>query len=517
MTKTKKPFAPRSALVLAVLSPLVLAACAPSFGASEDLANKATDVVGCESFHSDFYEELYKFPMQQKALPSETDMREAFAKAVGQGRLSQLSSADQVRLADELSELYKLLALDSVRALGHENASDDQKLQDIASLEVGDSSTPEKEELQTRIKAEFSKLDTLLQQTATPACAKAPGFVEAPTTGLTDVDGTAATMFSAWKASQPRAVYGALKTMAVGYQTCDIDRAAVVSKSTPDVQGIKDLGVGADGIGHRRLVSSASDVMRTNPYLANYRKPSSSCFDVSKSPNIYDYGGRPVTTTGLFDLFKNAGSGTTALGIDCSGFVYMAMATSGLRTKKATPLKASTIHGITSTLFTNPQKNGLTCFDFAKFSGNDTLRAGDVVAKAGHVLLIKSVGSDPFGVAGISNVDDCKLANMSISRFNFTIIQDSSVKNGIGMHMHRAADYLAIPDSKLMADGLLNHAVNACKAKFGQTLTTKDSHVAIVRHSGSSDCVQSTELQMERQSCVASCPVSDGITTASNP
>ena len=134
--------------------------------------------------------------------------------------------------------------------------------------------------------------------------------------------------------------------------------------------------------------------MRTNPYFKNYSKPSASCFDVTKTPLIYDYGGRPVTTTGLYDLFKNSGSGTAALGTDCSGFVYMAVTSAGLRVKKGTAIKPSLIAGATSSQFTNPQKNGLTCFDYVKFSGRDSLRAGDVVAKNGHVFLPARRGLD---------------------------------------------------------------------------------------------------------------------------
>ena len=177
------------------------------------------------SFQSSFYDELYKFPMQQKALPSEAEMREAFTKAVGAGRLSRLSTADQDRVASELTSLYQLLAIDSVRALGDENASDDAKLADLTSLEIGDQTTPEREALQTRIHAEFAKLETLMQTTsASTSCAKAPGVVDAnPNSGsMTDVDGAASTLFASWKNSQPRAVYGALKTMAVAYQSCDV-------------------------------------------------------------------------------------------------------------------------------------------------------------------------------------------------------------------------------------------------------------------------------------------------------
>ncbi len=520
MTKNESGFwRVRAGFMAAVCSPLIFAAgCArPSAGAT-DLANTATDVIGCSSFQNDFFDQLYKFPQEKKSFPNEVEMRSAFAASLAHGRLSHLSNTDQQRVADALTDLYKLLTVDTIRILGDENANAHAKFSDLAAIDIGDSSTPEKEALQARLHEQLSKIETLAQTSGAPPCAKAPA-TESPS--MTVSSPAVGTLFSAWKSSHPRAVYGALKTMATAYQSCNITGAPIVDKTTPDIQGIRDLGLGSDGVGHRRLVTSASDVVRTNPYLENYRKPASSCFDVTKTPLIYDYGGRPVTSSGSFDLFHNSGSGTAALGTDCSGFVYMAFATSGLRIKKGTPLSASRIEGVTSTLFTNPQKNGLTCFDYIKFGAKNTLRPGDVVAKAGHVFMVKSVGPDPFGIASINSVDDCKIENMDVGRFDFTIIQDSSVKNGIGMHMHKAADYLKIPDSLLMAQGLLGHAVNACKAKFGVTSVATNDHVSIVRHSESSDCAQGNEIQMAHQSCVASCPSSPSsspsLTTASNP
>ena len=514
MNKTKKSLRAICARVALVATPALLTvACAQPYQAAQDLANNASGTVGCQSFQSNFFDELYKFPLANKPFPTEAQMRDAFATSVTQGRLAKLSSADQTRVADALSELYRLLALDSISEMGIAGGTDYEKLAQLTALEIGDTTTPEKEDLQNKLREQMTKIETLMASTDTPACAKTPAIVDAPTSSdsATGVD-AASSLFSSWKTTQPKVIYGALKAMATAYQSCDVTTPAPITWSTPDIDGIKDLGVGSDGIGHRRLVASAADIMRTNPYLQNYHKPSSSCFDVTKTPLIYDYGGRPVTTTGTIDMFKNAGSGTAALGTDCSGYVFISMAAAGLRTKKSTTLKASLVHGITSHLFVEPQKNGLTCFDHATFSGSTSLKAGDVVAKSGHVLMIKSVGADPFGIASIKSVDDCKLANMSTSRFDFTIIQDSSSKNGIGIHVHRGADYLKIPDSALIAQGLLTHAVNACKAKFGAKVISKDSHVSIVRHSGSPECLDK-EIKMERESCVASCSAPAAVAT----
>jgi hypothetical protein len=176
------------------------------------------------------------------------------------------------------------------------------------------------------------------------------------------------------------------------------------------------------------LITNPNDLVKSHPYLKNYRKPASSCFDISQNMPIYDYGGRPSTTTGTLNLWKNSGSGTAALGTDCSGYVGMSIATSGLRVKKSTAMKAATVSGLTSTMFTNPQKNGLTCFDYVKLTATSGMKPGDLIAKAGHIVVVESVGKDPFGIAGIKSADQCTLANMSVARFDFTILQDSPEK-----------------------------------------------------------------------------------------
>ncbi|RYZ76346.1 MAG: hypothetical protein EOP05_05320, partial [Proteobacteria bacterium] len=102
-----------------LLSPVVLSvACSKMSSDGGPLASKASDTVGCQSFQEDFWSELYKFPQSNQAFPSEEQMRETFDRATREGRLSQLSQADRIRVSDALTELYRLLALDSVRALG---------------------------------------------------------------------------------------------------------------------------------------------------------------------------------------------------------------------------------------------------------------------------------------------------------------------------------------------------------------------------------------------------------------
>jgi hypothetical protein len=399
MTKRPTIFS-RAGRIAIFLSPVVftLSCAKPGFESATTLADQTTGNVGCESFQSKFYDQLYQFPMAQKPLPSEQDMRDAFSKSVRTGQLQSLSVGDQERISEELSNLYRLLAVDSLQKLGQQNASDQEKLSLLAALEIGDSSTPEKEELQAQIKAEFTKIETLVGATGA-TCSKAPTTTQ-PNTPPTletppSIDAIkSGTLFSQWKATQTPVVYGALKVFSTAYQSCEAGILPALDRSTPNVQGVTVIGNHPDGIGLKRVITNIDDVLRSHPYLHNYRKPASNCFDITKNLPIYDYGGRPATSTGTFNLFKSAGSGTTALGTDCSGYVYMAIASSGLRVKKSTAMKAVTINGISSTLFTNPQKNGLTCFDYVTFKNNESLKPGDIIAKAGHVVIVETVGQD---------------------------------------------------------------------------------------------------------------------------
>ena len=496
MTKQTQSPARLRARIAALLSLIPLTACGNFSGQNaKALVDDTSKSIGCESFESDFYDSLYKIT-ENGNLPTESQVRAAFADK----KLTPVVS-------EELTNLYRLIAIDGLRKLGQENAEPSDQIATLSGMEIGDQTSPEKEDLQAQIKAQLAKITKATSTSTcakTPAPEKVPEKTPEPTPGAAPEAAKARTLFAQWKASKPRVVYGALKTLSTAYQSCDAAQVPALDKETPEAIGITIVGQHPDGIGNKRLITNASDLMKSHPYLKNYRKPASNCFDISQNMPIYDYGGRPSTTTGSLNLWKNSGSGTAALGTDCSGYVGMSIATSGLRVKKATPMKATTVSGLTSTMFTNPQKNGLTCFDTITLSSKSGMKPGDLIAKAGHIVVVESVGQDPFGVADIKSAAECTLANMSISRLDFTILQDSPEKGGIGIQRSKAADYF--PTEAVMPDGLLQAAVTACKARFGISGSALNDKINIVRHSGASDCMGSSEIKMDYETCVASCP-----------
>lgn len=509
-----------------------LAACAPvSGGNPTELAGKTGDTIGCTTFKDTLFDEIYAFPLSEQRFPSEQQLREALQEKFSNGRFASVSEADRQGLIDRVVAYYQILIEDAPRTLSIDADQSQDVLHTLAAIELGDRTTEEKSRVQDKLAAAMADIQEYASNveglsasclTPPPSGGSTPGesTPDGPTPGTapgaTDPSKPATTLFSHWKATRHPAVYGGLKTLAVSYQSCTAGTLPALNSTTPNVQGIRIVGTHADGIGSKREISDLAALLRTHPYLSDYQKPNSSCFDIKSKPLIYDYGGRPVTTsatTSTFDFFKNAGSGTAVLGTDCSGYVYMALAAAGLKVKADGRLKAITVHGITSRMLLNPAGNGLTCLNHAKFSPTDgTLKPGDIIVKAGHVFMVDAVGADPFGVKNIASVAQCTTANMSISRFDFTILQSSPSKNGIGIHRVKAADYLK--ESSAMATGLLSHAAAACKARFGQTVTKPSTTVVVIRHSGSASC-KDVQIGFEKESCVSSCPASLATQSAS--
>jgi hypothetical protein len=228
---------------------------------------------------------------------------------------------------------------------------------------------------------------------------------------------------------------------------------------------------------------------------------------VRSNPLIYDYGGKPYATTSsssAIDLFKNNGSGTSVLGIDCSAYVYTSMATAGLRMKEGRSLKASDSWAWGSTAYVEPAKNGLTCLAKISVTEAVSIKAGDIVAVPGHVLMIDRAGSDPFGIDSAKTTSDCN--KLSVSNFDFSVAQSSPSKEGVGINHFEARYYL--PTSEKMQAGLLKYAYYACLAKVnGKTYTPNLGTLSVVRHKGTSACM-ATRVAVAKESCIQACPTS---------
>ena len=467
-------------------------ACAPKNLQSLQLASsETTAAVGCSNFESQTYSAIEKYLVEQNEMPSSEDLKQQLRISMNALRAPQekLTAAHLNSLSHAVGEVFDTLLIDAAQKESVKDAG--EMLAVVTALELGDTTTPERAGLQARLKKHFAAVNVKakeMQVSCQKAEDNAPAAFDAQAAGI----------------SLPLVVYGARFAMATAYQTCQALDEPIMTSATPDVQGISVIGKHSDGSGSKRVVGSLSNVLKTHPYYKNVNNYGASCLNPRTSPLIYDYGGKPYSTsssTATLNFFKNHGSGTAALGIDCSGFVYTSLATAGLRMAPNKDNKAISVHGISATMFIEPQKNGLSCLEKITVTPKEQLRAGDVVAVRGHVLIVDSVGSDPFGLDEIKSASSCSA--VSYKKFDFVVAQSSPSKEGIGINRFEAKDYL--PDSSLMRDVLTKYAKYACQARFGiKNITPNIGSASIVRHKLSSEC-RGTRVALEKESCVAGC------------
>ena len=478
-------------------------ACSKGATTAAAIAETVGSEVGCPSFEDDFWDSLHRFTLEKKPYPSAQSLRSELEKSFAKGRLQALSASDRTKILDELTGLYTVLTESTPREVGIKSENYDQVLETLTALELGDRTTKEKDALQTRIRQSFANVDAILKSSSAPL--SCPPAAQKPTEP--DVSQNANTLLGWWKANRHPAVYGALKALATSYQSCSVGLKPSLTTSTPDVQGIEIVGTHDNGVGSKRKISDLKALIASHPYLKDYKSPGLSCFNVLAKPMIYDYGGKPRVTKdedSPLDFFSDSGTGTAVLGIDCSGYIYSSLAAAGLKVKKEGRLKAVSVHGVNAAMYKNPEGNGMTCFRKATFKGNSNIRPGDILASGGHVVMVVYVGDDPLGIGSFTRESQCTKENMSVERFNFTILQSAPIKGGMDINRIWAKDYFAEEGS--MHDAMLTHAANACLAKVrGTTLTTVSPDAGLVRHTGEAEC-KDRPLRLVREECVASCP-----------
>lgn len=445
---------------------------------SDTFSEEISASLGCSQFRDLFWNEVYR---QVQNLDSTAFDKKLFSNRINTGD----SSVDQTTTA-----LTTLLLVEAPRLFKTQNKN--ELLELLTSLELGDQSTPQKKLL-------FQKTELLLSK------------IEARTKKLNlPCENENEDKILKKNRVQNRSTlspgFGVRKTLATFYQSCSSLDLAPLQYSDPNVSGISITGTHSDGVGKKRVVSSITKVNSTHHYLKNMPAPTETCRDVKLSPPIYDYGGKPHATSALdspLDFFKNAGSGTSAMGTDCSGLVFSNLAAVGLKLKSSTALKAISVNGVSSTMLSNPSSNGLDCLEKVSFTENESIREGDIISKPGHTVSVYSVGTDPFGIEGITKLSDCTSSRISSSRYNFTVVQSAPIKNGIGVNRISAYDYLRLQSS--WSTGFSFYALKACRAKFGVYSSTASSDkLAIVRHKGTSECI-AEPIVLTGESCAATC------------
>lgn len=513
-------------VLAALLAATALTACGRA--APEDrtqaLVSMITEPVGCSAAvaRDRFWQSLYDEANDVSDLPPPSLMAKGFETF---SLPNSVSSVAPEALSNAYSSLYAGVYEAATTTKGlflvPENTEERRQLliQKLAEMELGDRTTPEKEAVQDALDAQFANLAEL--NAHEDIAAVNPSLCAAPSTGITPVPGKPASsvpgmvdakidavpIFQEFAENYPGALAGAYKVMSVGYQSCNLLDSGTLNSKSVNVAGIVTNGRNTENGGILRKVTSVASLLKTNPYYSTRITPSESCFTEQKNPLIYDYGGKPGFTSAKpleMNLFVNSGTGSAALGIDCSGYISSALLVSGLRLKSGVSSKVAQTHGVSATMMMGPERNGLSCLASQNtITEKSQLLPGDIIAQSGHVVMVDTVGADPFGISRVKSVASCTAANLSSAGFNFTITQSSPSKGGIGMNRFRAADYLAGNSS--MRSGLVEYAVAHCKAKFGLTATIPATAAAkVVRHKGTASC-KDTRIEVKYASCLKNC------------
>jgi len=294
---------------------------------------------------------------------------------------------------------------------------------------------------------------------------------------------------------------GARWVMATAYQSCEAPRSPAMTAETKSAEGIRVTGRHPAG-GQVRVISDLSLLQGTHPYLRIQNKDAG-CFDVESRPLIYDFGGKPgYRSSGAreIDLFKNHGSGSRELGIDCSGLVFASLGVQGLRLIPNQDMTAGVTSGFGSSSLLNPP-GAWKCLERIGVGPGQTLRVGDIITIQGHTVLVDEVGGDPWGLKFAAHRGQC--AQLTEDHMDFTVVQSSPSKGAVGINRYVARDYLK--ESASMRRGVLKYARAQCQAHFDQKQSRPTwSDVTILRHRGTPECV-GRALTLARESCVQRC------------
>ena len=452
----------------------------------------ATDGIGCENLQSKMFDSIYSYLDQEKKTPNLEDLNFFVSAKIDQIAIDQkikdLRTLEKYKI--EFSRVFEIM-INEPRSL-KEILDTKKLLQTLIEMEMQDQSTLSNMQLNarlnqqmTRVKELGQELDLSCQESTTPP-------------------------ISQFEEAQKSMVVGMNNVFTTAYQSCQAYNIPAITGSTPKVVGITKLAQNhPDGIGGRRVIGQLSSVQQTHPYIKVAGQLSSStCFDVNSNPLIYDYGGEPFVSNNSLNFFKNAGSGTSVLGIDCSSLISAAAGAGGLRYKPGLENKAIFIRQ-SSEKFINAAASGFTCYQNITVTPSNSIKAGDIAAVHGHVLMIGRVGEDPFGFKKFASASACNSVNSR--NFDFTLVHSSATKNGMGINKYVAKDYLneVNPDTigsvEKMRTLFTSMGQAACKAYFtGKVLTPKSSEWGIIRHKGTAACL-APKIKMAGQSCVSSC------------
>lgn len=462
-----------------------------SFLTAEELSSIADTQLSCGETKNLILDDLKFLALEKKEMPSIEEFEKSFSNNL-KSKHSNLSLKQQLKLTSKVMNWYRFL-----------NENYLSKRQDTKDIVMGLSSldVEDRTDFQTKINLNkkneiLNDLDAYLKQLDLN-CENNSSEVSEPTMD---------SLLGRQRASEKQmnwASYGAQASMAVAYQSCQSLQVHPLTQEQAAAKGVSIVGEHPDQIGKKRLISDLNLLQKTHPYLFPL-SDSNFCFDVYNQPLIYDYGGKPYVNRShplTLDFHQNAGSGTSVLGVDCSGFIFSALGSMGLKLKSDRNLRALDVYSWSARSYMNPIESGLSCLSKVT-SNSDGLWDGDILASEGHVLMIAKVGTDPFGIKAINNLNEC--SKVKIENFNFTIIQSSNSKGGVGINQYQASDYFQSESE--MSYGIKRLAQYFCEYRLNKVSKKINiPEISLVRHRSDDPKCLDARLQLANEKCLTSC------------
>jgi hypothetical protein len=463
---------------------LVLSACTQNFKATIAPIANESEKISCP--------QAYEVSMDYfiSTIEAKNDMQKLDIESFK----SNLKFSDQ----DAQEEFYHIYSDFFDRLIKLSGEEKNENLIELATqLKVEDSDTDSRKQLVQETKSKIQVLSQKLKSKGvecsalkppTPGKGEPPKWDPQPSPQPNDPGNTPADKSDIKKAME--------KVFAVTYQSCEVLQQKPLTAEVPPIEGIKEDCCHPDGRGKLRTISDLKAVLKTHYYL-QAPLSGSQCYNIRGNPLIYDYGGRPnysKGSEGKLNFFKNLG-GTKVLGYDCSALVYSVLLGGGFRLIPNKPFVASDVVAAQSRQFVSPESKGWSCLQRITMTPAKTIEVGDIVSFDGHVVMIYSRGEDPFGLNKIYNCNE-----VSINDFDFRVFQSSPSKDGIGVNVYEAKDYLKEGDK--MAEIFLDYAKNACLSKTqGKDIQLKRTDYSITRHKNTSEC-RTQSVSFENEACV---------------
>ncbi len=439
----------------------------------------------CPNFKSQLYDELFSWTDEDAdfKMPSSDELEAELKSKISNSQIIDVTL--KTKYIDSIISIYKIFAAQPDVA-----ANDFKKF--LAHLETQDQS-------EYKYKSALANLDQLVNQTR--EVSKDIGLEcvvknEVPPEEKPSED-------SKTELQLHPIVYGGFKTMAVAYQSCEAARSPALTSEDQDLEGIAIVGKHETGRGNKREVSNLNLVQQTHAYLANHNS-GGQCQSTFKTPLIYDFGGKPYSKSEAdspLDYFRNHGTGSKELGTDCSGYVFSALATAGLKLHPKVELKARGVLSYNARRFLDPIKGGTACFRKLQSHKSENIQNGDLVVTAGHIFIVDQANSHPLGVDTTASQRDCN--DITEDDFNFEVLQSSPSKGALGINRMKATDYLK--SSKTMRLELIRYAQHLCMSKFNSTQALDQPKLSVVRHKQTPECLSSKKIKLSKESCVKAC------------